>query len=222
MFSLERVFQAGINVATKNNEKHVAQRIRYASESYYADDYAEPGYSLKEGQQGILFGNWNDEYGENKTDTMRRLCSILERMGFELEWEDEWTCCSGCNKAMRTSPDCYQWLKCWVEYNGDCLCPECFKDIEEDYVEEELVDNPRLAVLPQQKIDLAKYGFIKQEDEFENGFHHGQDDDPKEIFERIKEEHKDTDVVFEVDGKGQFDISFSVWLRPTKVQANDN
>src|SRR5262245_37415400 len=80
-------------------------------------DYAEPGYD--KGEHGILFANWN-HYPSRLTD-------ILERMGYAIEWSDEWAQCDDCNRAVRTSGDSYGWRRFYYMPDDDCtiLCADC-------------------------------------------------------------------------------------------------
>ena len=82
----------------------------------YSHDYAEPGYETL--KRGILFANWNLFCAKAVT--------LCERMGFEIEWSDEWTTCSDCDKAVRTSPDSAYWTPSYViTKDGDFWCKEC-------------------------------------------------------------------------------------------------
>ena len=162
----------------------------------WAREYAELGYSDPE--KGILFANWN-KFCREATD-------LLESAGYEIEWSDEWTTCGECGKAMRTNPDSYGWQPSYFLVN-DCemLCIDCL-DVEE-YLES-LEDNPRQAL--NDHISPADYGYIKLEGEFENGLHPGQNDNPKNIYERLHAAgHKR--LLFNIDEVSQFYITFSIW-----------
>ena len=52
---------------------------------------------------------------------------------------------------------------------------------------------------------------------FENGFHPGQNDDPKKIANKL-EENGVSRYLFSVDDKGQFDIHFSVYVHSDEVE----
>jgi hypothetical protein len=189
----------------------------------WTHDYVEPGYSTPD--RGILFGNWNTKqaYVQGKgyvgaEDTRpKRFAAIAEYAGYALEWSDEWSTCEDCGKAFRTSPDSYSWLPAYVTI-GDCsyVCHECVDWA--DYVESELLNEVDKA--DTNDIDLASMGFTKWNDErFESGFHPGQTDKPRDIVKRLPSGH---DYVFQIDGKGQFDISFSVWIRKQETGEYDN
>jgi hypothetical protein len=164
----------------------------------FAAEYAEPGYTNPE--SGILFANWNA--------CSRRVMDLLEQAGYECEWEDEWTTCGECGKALRTSPDSYSWLPSYVDYECEYICHDCIDP--ESYLES-IEDNPRKAVTPD--IDPTEYGYILLDDSFENGFHPGQNDDPAKISKELHAKGYKR-LLFKIDGKGQFDISFSVYHKP--------
>jgi hypothetical protein len=163
----------------------------------YAAEYAEPGYS--DPKTGILFADWNA--------CSRRVQSLLEAAGYELEWEDEWYICE-CGKAFRTSPDSYSWLPSYVELSGELLCHECASSA--DYLES-IEDNPSRALTLD--IDPADYGYVMLEEGFESGFHPGQTDNPLKIFTALRKKGYQH-IIFRVDSKGQFDLGFSVWHKP--------
>jgi hypothetical protein len=173
------------------------RRMGHIENLGYAHEYAEPGY--QQPRKGILFANWN-EFSRRATD-------LLERAGFEIEWEDEWTTCGGCGKALRTSPDSYSWQPSYFEFQGEITCLEC-TDIPA-YLET-LENNPRRAV--NDHIDPADYGYVKLEGNFENGLHEGMNDDPREIFKRLQAAgHKH--LLFNIDSVNQFYITFEVYSK---------
>jgi len=179
-----------------NKDYTMERRLRAIEDIQWAPAYGERGYSDPE--KAILFGNWN--YFSNDVQRM------LERYGYELEWEDEWTTCSDCGKALRTSADSYGWQPSYF-WASDCemVCIDCL-DVE-SYLES-LEDNPRKAL--NDHISPEDYGYIKLEGDFENGFHPGQNDKPTDIYKRLHAAgHKR--LLFNIDGVGQFDISFSIW-----------
>ena len=176
--------------------KSIKSRTSYIENMNWAHEYAEPGYSQPE--KGILFSNWNY--------FCREVTDILERYGYEIEWEDEWSTCGECGKAVRTNPDCYSWQPSYFIIN-DCelLCVDCTD--KEEYLES-IENNPRTAL--NDHIDPADYGYIKLEGDFESGWHPGQTDSPKTIYKRLHDlGHKR--LLFNIDESSQFYITFSVW-----------
>lgn len=84
----------------------------------FAAGYAEPGYSDPE--RGVLFANWNVFSND--------VCNVLERAGFAIEWSDEWSTCEDCGKAVRTSPNGWDWHPHYREdgiENGSFVCLDC-------------------------------------------------------------------------------------------------
>jgi hypothetical protein len=181
--------------------KSIESRASYIENMGWASEYAEPGYTQPE--KGILFSDWNY--------FCREVCNILERAGYELEWEDEWSTCGECGKAVRTSPDSYCWQPSYFFVN-DCeiLCVDCTD--KEEYLES-IEDNPRTAL--NDHIDPADYGYVKLEGNFESGWHNGQTDDPKKIYARLHAAgHKR--LLFNIDKSSQFYIVFSIWEKKTE------
>jgi len=175
----------------------------------------EPGY----GDKPVALANWNDKshYDEKNrryvidNNTMSRIARLLKKLGYETEWEDEWSVCDECGKAVRTSPDCYGW-KPYCAIFGNCviLCGDCVKENPEDYLAE-LSGNPRKCLTLD--IPLDKYGYRLYDSEYEAGFHDGQTDDPKAIAKELQGKGI-TDFIFVLDSQGQFNCSFSVWIKP--------
>ncbi len=165
-----------------------------------ADGYSEPGYTLPEGARGVAFGNWNKD----------RLGSIMERMGFELEWLDEWTVCSHCNHAFRTQPDSYSWkmFGAFLESSCEMVCGSCLAD-NPDWIIDEYVNDPHRAITFD--LDLAEAGWVEVDGDWRNGWY-GQEDKPAEVAKQhVPDGH---DFVFVVGSVGQFELSFDLWIRP--------
>jgi hypothetical protein len=161
----------------------------------FSEAYAEPGYENP--SKGILFSDWNY--------FPRDIGDLLERYGFAIEWEDEWTTCDCCYKALRTSPDCYSWQPSFITTKDGCVCFECLSEGDIETLE----DNPRKAV-NLRDVDLTQYGYREIKCGYESGWHPGQNDDPVKIYdEMVAHGHKR--LLFQVDSVGQFDISFCVW-----------
>ena len=167
----------------------------------WAPSYAEPGYT--DTPNGILFANWND--------VSCRVQDILERAGFSIEWEDEWSTCSECGKAVRTSADSYGWQQSfWMpEDAGIILCTECIDPAE--YLAS--LENKTRHCSTLRDIDPADHGYVQLQEGFENGFHPGQNDDPKVIYTELRANGETRPLIFVLDSTGQFDIGFSVWAK---------
>ncbi len=171
----------------------------------WSEDYAEPGYTA--GERGVLTADWNYFH--------RDITDLLERAGFECEWSDEWTTCDDCGKLVRTSGDCYDWQPAYITQN-DCatICLNCV-----DWAEylESIEDNPRTACM--RRCNPAKYGYVQisESGEYENGWHPGQTDNPKEIFAKLQAEGEEH-LVFRISETSQFYIRFEVWQRAVTLE----
>lgn len=183
--------------------------------------YAEPGYS--DPDSGVIcVGNWNDvsRYVDGKCETvdntMPRLAGLLERMGAELEWCDEWTCCGDCGKIVRMSADSYHWTASYVDVEGDVLCMDCVTNDSsamEEYLKHMEGDENNAVTLD---VDLSEYGYVEVLGSLEHGFHPGQDANPKVIVKKLNDLGV-TRIVFKVDSVGQFDMRFSVHVHKDEV-----
>ncbi len=164
----------------------------------FAPAYAESGYTQPD--RGILFANWNY--------FPRDIGDVLERAGYAIEWSDEWTRCDNCNKAIRTSADCYDWQPSYVWLHDCPVCVTCLNGDASEWLES-MEDNPKRAVnVPQ--VDMAKWGYVKIQGQFESGFHPGQTDNPESIYDKlVADGHKR--IVFRIDEVSQFYTVFSVW-----------
>ena len=180
----------------------------------YNQGYAEPGYD----GDLVAVGNWNNVDRYDSVEKKRvevsnfpeRVGKILEKLGFETEWSDEWTSCHDCGKLVRTSPDSYSWTPSYAIVNEcELLCHECIADDPTSYLEDH-EDNPNTAITIDD-IDPADYGYTKiNEDRYEAGWRSGQTDDPKEIAKALAEEGW-TRIIFKITGQGQFDTKFDVY-----------
>lgn len=113
-------------------------RSRIEDTQFYRH-YAEPGYT-DPGEGGfIALGNWNKitRYRDGSHETLdtspEKFGDMLEKMGGELEWSDEWTSCDNCNGIVRTQPNSYVWHPAYEYSDGGIQCHTCHNpDHEED------------------------------------------------------------------------------------------
>jgi uncharacterized protein (TIGR02996 family) len=98
--------------------------------------YAEPGYTTPEA--GICLGNWNT--AERHTagagyrdvdDTPKLLGDLLEALGVECEWSDEWDTCDECGGLVRTCANCFDWTPHY-RADDDTELPICLNCVGED------------------------------------------------------------------------------------------
>ena len=139
------------------------------------------------------------------------MSKVLERAGIEIEWSDEWTSCCDCGKLVRTSGDSYSWTRSFTEYDGHVSCHECLESDPEGHLES-LEGNPDTANTL--SINPGEHDYVCL-GEFERGFHHGQDGDPG-LIAKVLEEQEYSRFLFNIDGVGQFDARFSVWLHESE------
>lgn len=223
----------------ENNEVNVFRRIQWAIEAaqesttnrealsriediqWHSHGYAEPGYEdPKSG--AILCANWNDissydsEAGKYETvdKTMSRLGRIFEQLGCEMEWSDEWSDCNDCCRLVRNSPDSYGWKPSYVCEEGELLCLDCLDGAE--YLEG--IEGQSRQI--NQIFDPGDHDYVLVADEFEHGFHRGQDADP-ELIGKLMSKAGFSRWLFNLEGKGQFDIQFSLWLHKEEAERAD-
>lgn len=192
----------------------------------YCDEYGEPGYRA---DAGVILGYYwcHCEHGpEGTDDTGRgklhaldyhypRLFAALEDQGWELEWSDEWIVDHNASKCYRTQANSYSWQSSILWTDGEFLTPDDGIDAWVD----EVVDNPDRCLSSHvwSVGDLRGAGFVPWPDDdetYESGWHPGQTDDPRDITARIREERGEgVEIVFYLNGVGQFDIRFTAWIR---------
>lgn len=163
-----------------------------------ATQWAE-GTGNDQPRKAILIANWNH--------LPRGIDSLLESYGYSIEWNDTVTECDGCYKLLQTTADSCFWQPAYITTGDGCYCIECLtaEDIES------LENDPDRAVNIA-GIDLTAYGYVEIQCGFESGWHPGQNDDPKAIYEALKGQHPR--LLFQVSDQSQFYIGFCVWHKP--------
>ena len=176
-----------------------------------AQDNAEPGYCLP-----LAIGDWwvrvDGDLRESKVVTLLAAC------GIESAFHDEWTTCTVCHKAVRTSPDHYGWKRSYHLFH-DCevVCHECIAENPEPYLED-LSGDPNKAITID-SVDPEEHGYTEVWAEFENGWYGGQMDSPHAIGRAFEERGWD-DYVFSITSVGQFDVKFKVYVRTHSIGSN--
>ncbi len=220
---MDRVYR--IIEAASGSAKTSEGRSRIDAIQICTAGYAEPGYD--DPKSGVIaFGNWNDIGRWNEAerrfvsidDTPCRVARLLEKLGVELEWEDEWVLCERCDKAVRCEPDSYGWKRSyWHDDNGSVACAGCINEDPAEYLESLEGDTSRCVTLD---MDLGDHGYVLLQDGFEHGFYGGQDADPELIGKALREQGVGR-FIFTLDGTGQFDIRFSVWVHRDDIDRLD-
>jgi hypothetical protein len=137
-----------------------------------------------------------------------RLYDIAERKGFLFYHEDEVVSDEEGNTHV-SEPDgwgfipTFHVIECTVWGKNEVI------DDPEPYADE-IINNSDFACL-WSEVDFSSLGFTKTDEHFENGWHDGQTDEPSKILEALQA--RGYDVIFSIDGVGQFDVSFSTWIR---------
>lgn len=191
----------------------------------HASEYAEPGYTDPE--KGILFGNWNPKKfardGQPEVPSFAsRLSRVIKKaeLDYNLEWSDEWSTCQDCGRAVRTEADSYSWKPSYVIMNEcELVCKGCAQDNLEAY-EIHLMNNPNVA--DTFGTDWSERGWEERDDIYENGFYPGQNDDPRKIAKAIEQERPELNYLFQIGRVGQFDLRFSVWVRPSDYEHEES
>jgi hypothetical protein len=198
----------------------------------YADGYGEPGY--RTGGDGstpmVILGNyWIRETDPKYRPTARnsgliswddrypRIMAQLQSQGVEFEWYDEWTVVHqrGTSLAYRTTHDSYGWQPTALYGDGEMWVPDPNNEDDIRWLCEEHANSPHTAIncsLVTVKV-MERHGWTQCDDYFENGWHPGQDDDPKVILPIWQERYPDHDFVFVITGVGQFDIRFRLFRK---------
>lgn len=215
----EKIIEAGKRLATDKG------RWRLDEFRLFTEGYAEPGYT--EPASGVIcLGNYNNiSHWEEKTrqsvnddDTPGRVAGLLEKLGIELEWSDEWLTCEDCGKLVRCQPNSYQWQRSYWDSEGcGCYCVECVKATPQGYLEYLEGHESRCDTMD---IDLGQHGYAKLEGDYQNGWHGGQDADPKVIAKSLRELGIKR-FIFKLDQASQFYIEFSVYVHKDELATLD-
>lgn len=188
--------------------------------------YASPRYGSTDAV--VVLGNWNtrDKYDPTRTEPLTkwetmpaRLARVLERVGAEVEWLDEWTGCGECYRAIRTEPDSHGW-KPEFAWLGDCeiVCSACLlADVGGSIDAGGYVNDPERAVTWADGATLEQNGWTQwapgDPKRYQNGWFAGQDDDPRDVLAEIQREDENAEVVFLISDVGQFDLRFVAYTR---------
>jgi hypothetical protein len=166
----------------------------------FADDYGEPGYT-KEGDKSILFGDWNSLPCE--------IVDLMSKVGYTVEWIDEWFVYYDKSLAYRAEPDSWGWEPSYFVEHSEFLPIEYF---EEEYVES-VMNRTDKAV--NSRINLQEYGFVDFGDTcHENGWY-GTVEDPADVLDKAMKEVKFDDYIFQICSVEQFRVNFRLMIRTT-------
>ena len=193
-----------VRLATEADAFVMAKRITAKMECYDFGQAVEPGYDENTVR---VYANWNNYPKQLKA------IEKLNALGcpIEAEWEDEWASCDECGRYVRTSPDSYGWTRSYAEMDSELVCHECVKADPDEYIEW-LTNHPKHAntILDDSVLEAA--GFRQFANDLENGLHEFQAASPTKIARWLRE-HGVNEYLFSIDDQGQFDTTFSVWIR---------
>ena len=173
----------------------------------------EPGYHCStalanpEAFKGYLVANWNHvdkalgDWLEEESDY---------ESGF---WSDEWMDCSECGGLVRCQADSYSWKRYYDEAPEiGIICGDCLKKDIPGYLERLEGQSGKAMTLD---LDPTKHSYVKvNDDSYENGWHPGQNDDPKAMSKllRLNGIHR---FLWNISGVGQFDVHFDLYVHET-------
>lgn len=176
----------------------------WANEVQWHDAYADN----RDAPKGIVSGNWNtlDKRAGVYADWPERICSILEKMGVEIEWSDGISTCDQCYKVIQTEPDCYSWTPEFIVGDGWIECSKCAAE----HGAEILADLEGTTECS--NLDPSDYEYVKvNADSYESGWHPGQNDNPSKVAKELDAKGISR-YVFAVDERSQFYSKWSVYV----------
>jgi hypothetical protein len=174
------------------------------------------GVEIGEDSNGLTYvicQDWKQhDQIENFLNSIEDGLPNMSRMSdyIEIGFSDEYTFCSNCNKIIRTSPTSYGWSPDFWVGDGFIECGECTRSNPENYIGH-LVNNTSIANTILSHKELTEQGFKKLNEEYQNGFHQGMNDNPKEIYNRLKGQH--SEIIFNISENSQFYTTFEVYIR---------
>lgn len=182
------------------------------------------GYASGDHDAVVVAGNWNaprDAPTEWAAEHPSRVASVLESIGADVVWHDEYVGCSECYRAIRTTPNCYGDRPAFSWIDSEPVCAECIRENLAAYIDHYVNNAATAFTFP---ADLASLGFVQWEPSdphtYETGWHPGQDDSPADVLAGIRAHYvdagldeEDVEVVFSIDATGQFDIRWSAYVR---------
>lgn len=184
---------------TEHRTQKILQALHDKHDLKSCSHYGEPGYH--DPAASILFADWNP--------ISKRIGDYLEEAGFELEWSDEWYIDYNNDKAWRTSPDSYGWVRQIVYTDdGEVLTP----DNGAAEIIEALAMSDRAHpchAVPNwvTEADIEAAGYTAIGGVYETGWYPGQNNNPSEIAKGAFANGAGS-VVFRIKSVGQFDIHF--------------
>lgn len=164
-----------------------------------------------DGEPFLVFSSTNEEEMIQK-HFKRKLWNVIE-----FGYDDEHTTCTGCGKIIRTSPTHYGWTPDYLITDGEIFCKDC---ITFDIVEGQMLNNPSRCNTIYKEDDFISHGYTKYgrvlpyggfEYEYETGLHEGMNDDPKKVYDQLKDDYKN--IIFSITEQSQFYTKWCVYVK---------
>ena len=168
--------------------------------------YTPPSSSKRAEFHSTILMNWN------RVDDANTKQKALENAGYMCGYCDEWTDIEG--KAYRIQPDSHHWSPQWIMGDGELILKRHIrtnKATADDYIENDLINNPDACDTIGLSAYLWQMGFRRQDKDYDVGFRAGSDN-PRKLFGELSELG---DVVFQQTSTDQFGIGFVAWVRKT-------
>jgi hypothetical protein len=184
----QRIIEIGIIYSRQKHDGKAVSRLEEMQ--LHTQGYAEPGYTDPEGGV-ICLGNYNDINRYDKTTrqfiledpTPKWAADQLEKIGVELEWDDEWYACGECYALVRTISCGFDWTPSYWCADGEILCEGCVRNDPSDYLES--LDGGQGPM--ELDIDPTKHDYVEIEDSLDDYFEVAQWDNPRSLREALKE-----------------------------------
>ena len=189
----------------------------YVSESFENWQIKEINNIICENNLNSSFGNYRGKNFLLLQDTpeeLEKFGIVVDDIGVEYGFSDEYTSCSNCGNIIRTSPDSYSWTQDY--YVGDCeiLCNTCLNDNIENIIVTYHDDYKRALthdMISENK--LIELGYVKlNNEEYESGWYN-HNDDPEKIAKNLWK-NKYYNSVFYISNDEQFRTNFDVYYLP--------
>jgi hypothetical protein len=152
------------SVFEKRFERILEAAGDFREEIDIAYGYAEAGYT--DPDCGVIcLANWNnkdrwDAYQQKRvvTDsTPSRIAKLLEKIGVELEWSDEWSSCPDCGKIFRNNADSLSWSPSYAVTDDAISCANCWKDAPSDLLDHLHGNSEGLDI----DVELGEAGYVE-------------------------------------------------------------
>lgn len=165
--------------------------------------------------------NWNALVERNATtghymevsDVPRKLQKLLEAIGVDVLWEDEWMTCSECGQLVGTNPQSAWWMPRYTIRNEcEVCCLDCIKKDAESYLQEHEGHIPG----PMHGINPADHGYVKVMGDQESPFEFREPN-----FERMMKEYALGGVdrfIVQGTGHGQFQYNWAGFVHKTQIK----